>query len=86
MQLGTPRCAFAGASCASGYGERVLTVLIVLVLLVAAVAALWSAVARAEAASRRVAGLEPTDWRAGAEELRHAAGDLSDAVGARERR
>jgi hypothetical protein len=64
----------------------VLTVLVVLVLLVAAVAALWFAVARAEAASRVVSALEPTDWRAGAEELRHAASDLSDAVGARERR
>ena len=86
MQLGTPCCAFAGASCASGYGDRVLTVLVVLVLLVVAVAARRSSVRRAAAAVRAVATQDPDGWRDRSEALRRAAGELSDAVGSRERR
>lgn len=80
MEPGTPRCADAGASCASGYVVGMLPVLCCLASTAAATMLLWSTVRRSERISAELSVRSTSGWLDAAAGLDAAVDELRETV------
>lgn len=80
MEPGTPRCADAGASCASGYVVGMLPVLCCLASTALATLVLWSAVRRTERLSADLSVHSTAGWLDAAAGLDAAVDELRETV------